>query len=176
MTLRVFDLPQDEPGWKPPISSTFHHSDRSRTLDRHWAWHGRNLAAAAATSHATRSSYGCTGLTGLRRSASDDDGRQKRHEEGRKSDLERQKSGRYLLKSSGKILLFAESCVMNLFRVLNSTMAKGLPFPPPAPPSPCRAPVYYAPKCYVVSSPPPSRCCRPHSTSPQYRGPFTALL
>ena len=80
--------------------------------------------------------------------------------------------------SGGKILilLFAESCVMNLFRVLNSTMAKGLPFPPPAPPSPCRAPVYYAPKCYVVSSPPPSRCCRPHSTSPQYRGPFTALL
>ena len=65
---------------------------------------------------------------------------------------------------------------LNLFRVLNSTMAKGLPFPPPAPPSPCRAPVYYAPKCYVVSSPPPSRCCRPHSTSPQYRGPFTALL
>ena len=74
------------------------------------------------------------------------------------------------------LVLFAESCVMNLFRVLNSTMAKGLPFPPPAPPSPCRAPVYYAPKCYVVSSPPPSRCCRPHSTSPQYRGPFTALL
>ena len=81
------------------------------------------------------------------------------------------------LKVALHVLLFAErSCVMNLFRVLNSTMAKGLPFPPPAPPSPCRAPVYYAPKCYVVSSPPPSRCCRPHSTSPQYRGPFTALL
>ena len=65
---------------------------------------------------------------------------------------------------------------LNLFRVLNSTMAKGLPFPPPAPPLPCRATVYYAPKCYGVSSPPPSRCRRPHSTSPQYRGPFTALL